>query len=462
MKQTLRSRWQALVIREYTIPEASALFMIAFLVSAALGIVRQVLFNAQFGAGMEANAFYAAFRLPDTLTALIAGGTLSNALIPVLAGVAREEGQAAEWQLASLVLTIFLLVFTLAVLIGVLFAPLFVTHVLAPGFDQPTSDLTIILTRIMLFQSILSVATSVIMAVLNGRHQFTLSGLTIITHNTTLIAGILAARFIPGLGIYGPALGVIGDALVQLCILLPGLRPNQFRYRPAWNLADRRLRHVVRLLLPNGLSAVVNYTGSIVDTAYASFAPETAALPAIQNALLLIGLPTRLLGVAVAQAAFPRMASQVAAAQWARMRSTIMRTLSIAVVLALPVMVAMVGLGRSLIRLLFERGRFDATAGSLTYAMLVAYIVALPAYIATELISRSLIAMRDTTTPLITNCGQLALRVGLVALLLQRIGAVAIPVAFAISSVIEAIALMGVLLLKLRRPPADLSGLSHP
>jgi putative peptidoglycan lipid II flippase len=132
------------------------------------------------------------------------------------------------------------------------------------------------------------------------------------------------------------------------------------------------------------------------------------------------------------------------------MRSTIMRTLGITVALALPVVVAMVGLGRGLIRLLFERGRFDATAGSLTYAMLVAYIVALPAYIATELISRSLIAMRDTTTPLITNCGQLALRVGLVALLLERIGAVAIPVAFAISSVIEAIALMGVLLVKLK------------
>jgi putative peptidoglycan lipid II flippase len=342
-------------------------------------------------------------------------------------------------------------VFTLAVLIGVLFAPWFVTQLLAPGFDQPTSDLTVGLTRIMLFQSILSVATSVIMAVLNSRHQFTLSGLTIITHNTSLIAGILAARFIPGLGIYGPTLGVIGDAILQVCILLPGLRPNQFRYRPAWNLADRRLRRVVRLLLPNGLSAVVNYVGSIIDTAYASFAPETAALSAIQNALLLIGLPTRLLGVAVAQAAFPRMASQVAAAQWASMRSTIMRTLGITVALALPVVVAMVGLGRELIRLLFERGRFDATAGSLTYAMLVAYSIALPAYIATELISRSLIAMRDTTTPLITNCGQLALRVGLVALLLQRIGAVAIPIAFAISSVIEAIALMGVLLVKLKQ-----------
>src|SRR3712207_2918709 len=88
-----------LLTRELGIAEAAFVLMASFFTSALLGAVRQVLFNAQFGAGLEANAYYAAFRLPDTLFSLIAGGALSSAMIPVLLGAAREEGEGAGWQI---------------------------------------------------------------------------------------------------------------------------------------------------------------------------------------------------------------------------------------------------------------------------------------------------------------------------------------------------------------------------
>ena len=81
--------------RELTIPEATFVLMASFFTSAALGALRQVLFNAQFGAGFEANAYYAAFRLPDTLFSLIAGGALSSAMIPVLLSATASEGEQA-------------------------------------------------------------------------------------------------------------------------------------------------------------------------------------------------------------------------------------------------------------------------------------------------------------------------------------------------------------------------------
>src|SRR5690242_4498017 len=80
-----------LLTREFSIAEATFVLMASFFLSAALGAVRQVLFNAQYGAGSEANAYYAAFRLPDTLFSLIAGGALSSAMIPVLLAARREE-----------------------------------------------------------------------------------------------------------------------------------------------------------------------------------------------------------------------------------------------------------------------------------------------------------------------------------------------------------------------------------
>ncbi len=91
-----RLRLAGLLTREFSIAEASVILMGSFFVSALLGAVRQVLFNAHFGAGDQASAYYAAFRLPDTLFSLIAGGALSSAMIPVLLSTNREEGEACR------------------------------------------------------------------------------------------------------------------------------------------------------------------------------------------------------------------------------------------------------------------------------------------------------------------------------------------------------------------------------
>src|ERR687885_967559 len=288
-----RREWEhiaRLLTREFGIADGAVILMASFFLSALLGSVRQVLFNAQFGTGMEANAYYAAFRLPDTVFSLIAGGALSSAMIPVLVSTAHEEGAVAAARLTNLVLTTLLALFALIVLIGEVLAPVFVTHLLAPGFEAATGRLTISLTRIMLVQVLVLAAGSVAIAVLNSRSQFLLTALSFASHNLTLIAGILVARAYPAIGIYGPTFGVVAGAVLQVVILLPGLRARDFRYRPVWDLADRHLRAVIRLLIPNGLSAGVSYAGFIVDTAFASEAREAAGLPALHNAWLLAGL----------------------------------------------------------------------------------------------------------------------------------------------------------------------------
>jgi putative peptidoglycan lipid II flippase len=444
-------RLKGLLTRELSIAEATFVLMASFFVSALLGAVRQVLFNAAFGAGAEASAYYAAFRLPDTLFSLIAGGALSSAMIPVLLRTTQDEGEAAGWSLTSNVLTALLVVFALIVLLGELFTPLFVANVLAPGFDAETSRLTVALTRVMLLQPVILAVGSVATAVLNSRNQFLLTALSVASHNITLIAGILAARIYPGLGIYGPTLGVVGGAVLQVLILLPGLIGRGARFRLRLDLRDRRLREVTRLLIPNGLSVGVNYAGFILDTAFASKAPELAGLPAIQNAWLLAGLPIALLGQAVGQSAFPRLAAHAAANNWSPMLRTLLRSLGAVVALAVPALLALILLGRPTIQFLFERGKFDALAGTLTYNVLVAYAVALPFYVATEVITRGLIALEDTRTPLLTNTLQIIGRGLLLALLIGRIGILAIPVAFAITATVESLLLGTVLLVKLRR-----------
>src|SRR5512134_142046 len=439
-----------LLTREYSVGEASFILMASFFLSAALGAVRQVLFNAQFGVSPEANAYYAAFRLPDTLFSLIAGGALSSAMIPVLLNARQKDGEASGWRLISVVLTALLSVFALLILAVEIFAPALVTRVLAPGFDAETSDLTITLTRIMLIQPMILLLGSVATAVLNSRNQFLLTGLSIVSHNVSLIASILLLKFFPHLGILGPTVGVIGGAILQALILSPGLRGEGYSVGILFDVANQRLREVVRLLIPNGLSVSVNYAGFIVDTSYATRAMNPAGLAAIYNAFLLVGLPIALLGQAIGQATFPRLAAQAEAGNWTEMRRVLLRSLGVSIALALPAVGALLLLGRPTIRILFERGEFTSAAGDLTFSVLVAYAIALPSYIATEVITRGLISLRDTRTPLFTNTGQLILRILLISVLLGSMGVVSIPAAFAISSTLETLTLAAVLFLKLR------------
>lgn len=445
-----RIQLRGLLTREFSVAEASFILMVSFFLSAGLGAVRQILFNAQFGIGVEVDAYYAAFRLPDTLFSLIAGGALSSAMIPVLLGTVREDGQKAGEQLINLVMTSMMLVFAAVVLVVELFTPFFVNNILAPGFDAETSQLAVTLTRIMLLQSLVLAVGSVITAVLNSRNQFLLTGLAIISHNVALISGILVARFVPGVGIYGPTLGVVGGSILQLLIQLPGILGRQ-KLRLILNFGDKRLREIGRLLAPNGLSVGVNYAGFIADTAFASQAMEAAALPAMYNAWLLVGLPIALLGQAVGQAAFPRLAGHAEAGEWREMRQTLFRSLGAVIGLAIPAVLGLVFLGRIVIRFLFERGEFNAAAGDLTYTVLIAYAVALPAYVGTEVIARGLVSIRDTRTPLITNILQLIGRITIMSLFVQSYGILAIPIALAVTASLETVLLGAMLLTRLNR-----------
>jgi putative peptidoglycan lipid II flippase len=446
-----RLQLHGILTRELTIAEASFVLMASFFFSALLGAVRQVLFNAQFGAGSEATAYYAAFRLPDTLFSLIAGGALSSAMIPVLLSTSRDDSEDAGRRLTSLVLNTLLAAFAIIVVAGELLTPAFVTKVLAPGFDTATGNLTVGLTRLMLIQPLILAVGSVATAVLNSRNRFLLTAASVASHNIGLILGIMASRLYPSLGVYGPAGGVVLGAGLQVLILLPGLAAGGFRYRALWNLGDRRLREVIALLVPNGLAVAVGSAGFIIDTSFASRASQAAALPALQNAFLLVALPIALLGQAVGQSAFPRLAAYASSGEWKRMRRTLLVALGAVVALAVPATLVLVVLGRPVVRILFEHGKFGSAAGLLTYQVLGAYALALPAYVGAEVVIRGLIAMRDTRTPLISNSLQLAGRALIMTALIGSIGVFAIPAAFAVMATLETLALAGVFLIKIRR-----------
>ena len=169
------------------------MLVLAYLSSRGLGVIRQTIFNALFGTGPEANAYYAAFRLPDFLFNLIAGGALSHALIPVFVTYDKEHGRQQAWRLISLVFNVLLVALVAVLLAGEFLAPAFVNKILVPGYNPAEQALTTTLTRIMLVQPLILGLGTVATAVLSSKRQFLLPALSISVYNIGLIGGLFPA-----------------------------------------------------------------------------------------------------------------------------------------------------------------------------------------------------------------------------------------------------------------------------
>ena len=442
-------------LRRFSVVEGAFLLMLALMTSRLLGVVRQIIFNAEFGASSQANAYYAAARLPDTLFNLIAGGALIHAFVPVFLSYEKEKGVVEAWRLTSLIFNLMLIIMTVVMLIGEWLAPAFVIHILVPGYSAGDQALTIELTRVMLLQPLILGLGTVITAILTSRRQFLLPAVSFAVYNVGLIGGLLVTKFVPGVGIYGPTYGTLASVLLQLLVQLPPVFKQGIRYSFDWNFRHPGVRQVMVLLLPNALAIGVAYIGNIVDTNFASYLPDHASLSALHNAEMLQALPVALIGQAVGQSLLPHLAVQAAAGRYIRMRQIALKVMGISILLTVPAAIVLVIFGRPMIHILFQHGAFDPHASALTNLALLGYACALPGLAAGNLIAGGFFALKDAWTPFFTNTYTLIVRwiclYLLFSLLSPSLSILAVPLALAIAASSEAILMCLLLLFRLRR-----------
>ena len=449
---------RAITERRFSIAEAAVLLMAAYIASRGLGVIRQSIFNAVFGAGPAANAYYAAFRLPDFLFNLIAGGALTNALIPVFVSYDRDHGRRAAWRLVSLVFNVMLAALVMVLLAGELLAPDFVNHILVPGYPAAERALTTDLTRIMLVQPLILALGTIATAVLSSKRQFLLPALSIAVYNFGLIGGLLVTLAVPSVGIYGPTVGVLVAAVCQVGVQVPGLVKQGLRYSWIWDIRDTGLRQVMRMLAPNAAIVVFGSAAFIIDTAFVSYLPDPASLAAQHNAYLIFYLPVALLAQAIAQAALPQLSALATSGQYGSLRRMALKVVAAAMLLGIPTTLGLCVLGRPVIHIVFQHGAFGRHASDLTVLALIGYSVGLPAVIAGELMVRVFFAMKDALTPLVTNALNLAAHIALIYLFLAvftgSTAVIGIPLAASGSATVEALALCLLLYFRLRKKMA--------
>ena len=390
------------------IARAAGLVMALFVVSRVLGLLREMVISYQFGTGGDLDAYLAAFRLPDILFQIVAGGALASAFIPTFTTLLARQDDKGAWRLASAIINLVLILTAAFAALAALLAPWLVSAIIAPGFDAQRQALTSDLMRVMLITPVIFGVSGVFMGILNARKHFLLPALAPILYNLGIILG--AVFLAPDMGVMGLAAGVVAGALGHLLVQIPGLVRYGLRYTPTLGLQLASVREVGRLMLPRvvGLAAVqINF---LVNTILAS-GLVPGSLTAINFAWLLMLLPQGVFAQSIATAAFPTFSTQAAKGQVAEMRSTLAVTLRAVLYLALPAAIGLIVLRKPLVQIIFQRGAFTETSTEMVAWALAFFALGLPAHAVVEIVVRAFYALHDTKTPVMIGIGAMVLNV---------------------------------------------------
>jgi putative peptidoglycan lipid II flippase len=373
------------------------------LLSRLAGLVRLQVFSHYFGLESDAaDAFNAAFRIPNFLQNLFGEGALSASFIPVYASlVARGDRREAD-RVAGAVGALLALVVALLVLVGVLATP-FLIDVIAPGFKGDKRELTIELVRVLFPGAGLLVLSAWCLGVLNSHHRFLLSYTAPVMWNAAMIATLVmfgAASSLPRLAVL-LAWGSVVGSFVQFAVQVPVVLRVAPDLRIALDLASDHVRTVSRNFAPVFVSRGVVQVSAYIDALLASLLP-TGAVTGIANAQLLYTLPISLFGMSVAAAELPAMSGEAAADAHGHelLRTRLDAGLRRIAFFVVPSAMAFLALGDVLVAALLQTGRFRHEDAVYVWGILAGSSVGLLASTLGRLYSSSYYALRDTRTPL--------------------------------------------------------------
>jgi putative peptidoglycan lipid II flippase len=417
---------------------ASLILTIAALASRLLGWVRLLVIGSQFGASRELDAYFAAFRIPDAIFQLVVAGALSAALIPVFASY-RARGEDREaWVLASSVINLVLIALAGLSLLMAIFAPLLVP-IVAPGFDAPTTELTIRMTRIMLLSPVLIGMGAVVTGILNSYQQFTVPAIAPLLYNFAII---LAAIFLaPIIGVEGLAVGVAIGSLAHLAVQLPSLARVGQRYDLTIGLGHPGVRRVAWLMGPRTLGLAAGQLNFIVSTILASGLPE-GSLTAYNYAFQLSQIPVGVIGVSIAVALFPTLSQDAALGRIGDIRHQVANAVRVLIFIAAPLTAIMVVLREPLTSVFYQYGLFSQSATDRTASTLLYFAIGLVGHIVVHVLTRAFYAMQDTKTPVAWAVVAVAINIVLMAALVGPMGVEGLALALSISAVLEVIGLL--------------------
>ena len=418
----------------------------ATMTSRVLGVVREQVLAAYFGAGNAMDAFNVAFRIPNLVRDLFAEGAMSAAFVPTFTRKLTNEGRESAWRLGNNVITALLVITTVLVVLGIVFAEPLVRLFAGDYAAVPGKlELTVFLTRIMLpFLTLVALAAA-FMGMLNALHRFFIPALSPAMFNVgTIICAVVLVPLMPRWGlpeISAVAIGAVVGGFLQTATQWPALAREGFRYRPQLDFSDEGLRRVLVLMGPGTIGLAATQVNVFVNTVLATGA-GTGAVSWLNYAFRLMYLPIGLFGVSIATAAVPAVSRHAAADDRTGIRRTVADALSLMLMLNVPATIGLIALSAPVIRVIFERRAFTPDDTAATAAALQFYAIGLVGYSVVRIASPTFYALNESRTPVKVSIASVLVNAALNVALVRVMGYRGLALGTSIAALVNAATLL--------------------
>jgi putative peptidoglycan lipid II flippase len=379
--------------------KSSGAMALATLTSRVLGMVREMVYMGFMGVGWINDAFQMAFMIPNLFRRLLGEGALTAAFIPIFKEKEKNHGETEMWRASNAVISGLIVAASVVialVLIGVSLA-------LAMHQFEAKTDLMLCLLRVMFPYMLLVCLTAAMMGMLNARGHFFIPAMGATTLNVVMIASVLWLA--PRWGheksqqIFALAIGVLVAGVAQAAFQLPTLFREGFRFRwvPPWN--DETVRQVIYKMIP-GTLGVAAFQINVVFVQSLGFAVGDGIVSSFNGAVRLMELPQGMFGISLATYLLPTLSGLAVEKNFAEFRNTLRQGLGYLLTVNLLASLFLVVLAEPIVRLLFQRGAFDAAdTGRVSFA-LICLAPGLVVFSMVNILARAFYALGDTKTPM--------------------------------------------------------------
>lgn len=420
----------------------------ATLSSRVLGLVRDQSFAAFMGTHGVAAAFNYAFMVPNLFRRLLGEGALTAAFIPIFKAKEKNEGETSMWQAANAVISGLLVVAPAIVLSVMLIISLLL---LGKEWDTDTR-LMLQLMRLMFPYMMLACLGAIFMGILNARGHFFVPALSPVLLNIVLIASVwlVAPHFgsTPSTQVFALAVGVLVAGVAQAAFQVPAMRGEGFRYHWISPWRDPTTREVVMKMIPSAVG-VAAFQLNVMLTQTLAFGENKDIVAEFFYAVRLMELPQGVFGLSLATFLLPTLSELAVDKNFGHFRVTLRQAVGHLLFVNLLASVLLFTLAEPIIRLLFERGKFNAESTQHVSFALVCLVPGLVSFSLVNIFVRAFYAMSDITTPMRISVFCLCINILFTAIFLFafHLGSGALGVANSLSSICN----LGLLIFALRK-----------
>jgi len=433
------------------IAKAAGVVGISTMLSRVLGLIRDIIVAAVFGAGWIYDAFLVAFRLPNLLRRIIGEGSLTVSFVPVFTEYLQKKSKDEALELANVAFTLLSIILVIISLLGVLFSPLIVA-LNAPGFIKTPDQfaLAVFLNRLMFPYIFFMSLVALCMGILNSFRHFAAPALSPVILNISMILATLILHDFFSQPIIALAVGVMIGGVLQLAMQWPFLLKYGLKLKFKLNLHHPGIKQISILILPAMLAAAVNTLNVIIGQILASFLPK-GSVSYLYYADRVMELPLGIFAIAIGTAILPSFSRHTAAGNMDDLKSSISFALRLMLFVTLPAMVGLMALSLPIISVLFQRGAFNGEATILTSQALFYYALGLWAFSVIRVIVPAFFSLQDSKWPLKAAVITLVVNLSASLVLMQFLKHNGIALANSLAAIVNVVILMCVLKKKIGR-----------